>query len=214
MIIPFKKSPQETTFWYHRQKLILIALALMITSYFYLDIPLAKHLEHVSSSVHQLSVFLTDLISPFIHYLIWPTLYFFTRFVWHKSSAINNRILLLAISIPMTNLIVEFLKRAFGRSRPEMLFSQNISTFHFFADQNSNFSFPSGHAATIGALCGALSIMFPRHAFTFLWISCLLAFTRVILDVHYLSDIIAGLLIGVLTAQRIYIAMKKSGATV
>jgi undecaprenyl-diphosphatase len=59
-------------------------------------------------------------------------------------------------------------------------------------------AFPSGHAMHVGALAAGLSAIFPRHR-QLIWATGLgLAGTRVILLAHWLSDVLAGLTIGVM----------------
>jgi hypothetical protein len=58
-------------------------------------------------------------------------------------------------------------------------------------------------------LCGALACLYPRLTLPFVLLGLTLAFTRVILSQHFLSDIVAGFVIGILIAQWIYRVMQK-----
>jgi membrane-associated phospholipid phosphatase len=53
-------------------------------------------------------------------------------------------------------------------------------------------SFPSGHSQAAFAAMTALLIIFPRHAALWLTIAVLVALSRVVTTVHYLSDAVAG----------------------
>jgi membrane-associated phospholipid phosphatase len=58
-------------------------------------------------------------------------------------------------------------------------------------------SFPSGHAVHLGALAAGLRRFLPRRLRPVLWSTTLaLASTRVLLVAHYLSDVAAGLVMG------------------
>lgn len=95
--------------------------------------------------------------------------------------------LALAVLVP-TNLIVEGLKRGVGRVRPD-------------GDaKRSNSSFPSSHAANAFALAWVLSRRYRRFAPAFMVFAALVAFSRVYLNRHYVSDVVAGAAIGLLCA--------------
>lgn len=71
-----------------------------------------------------------------------------------------------------------------------------------------HFSFPSGHATTALALYGFLAYFLFRHyhksqnQYAYLWaalvLSIIVGFSRIYLGVHYLSDVLAGFLLGLL----------------
>lgn len=207
MIIPFSKKLKETCLLNRAVPICIIAIAASIISYCFIDIPLAIYCKGITPGWASVAQFGTDLIDPRPEYIIWATLYFFCFFFWRKK-ALANKFLLLAISVPLANAIVEVLKRLFGRARPELLFSQNLFGFDFFAAHNPEFSFPSGHACTAGVVMGALACFYPKHSYLLLIIAFLLAFTRVLLNYHYLSDILIGTMIGLLTSQWVYRTMK------
>jgi undecaprenyl-diphosphatase len=83
-----------------------------------------------------------------------------------------------------TNLVVEGLKRTTQRVRPDGR-----------ADPN-NASFPSSHAANAFALACALTTFRPRWRLPCLAFAALVAWSRVYLDRHFMSDIVIGAVIG------------------
>jgi undecaprenyl-diphosphatase len=60
-------------------------------------------------------------------------------------------------------------------------------------------SFPSSHAAMAGAGAVALSVYAPVLAPLFATLAVLMAVSRVYLTVHHVSDVVAGLAVGVCT---------------
>jgi membrane-associated phospholipid phosphatase len=59
-------------------------------------------------------------------------------------------------------------------------------------------SFPSGHALHLGAIAGSVARFCPHRFRRFVWPSITaLAATRILLLAHYLSDVVAGLALGV-----------------
>lgn len=95
------------------------------------------------------------------------------------------------------------LKNVFGRPRPRMWFGEDqISEFRFFVvDTSSDFaSYPSGHATTIWTVAFALILIFGRRGWVMLPVAIIVSVTRVVLTDHYVGDIIAGAVLGGLTA--------------
>ncbi len=91
---------------------------------------------------------------------------------------------------------------AIGRLRP------NQGTTHlaftqpaFGLGSGDHSSFPSGEAATAFALACVLRRLFPRQTAWFVVAAILAAGSRLVNGAHYLSDVGAGALVGVLIAQ-------------
>jgi undecaprenyl-diphosphatase len=95
--------------------------------------------------------------------------------------------LALAALIP-ANLAVEGAKRLFGRTRPDG------------EKKHSNASFPSSHAGNAFALAAILARRYGRAAIPLYSLASAVAFSRVYLNRHYVSDVLAGAAIGVLCA--------------
>ena len=88
------------------------------------------------------------------------------------------------VSAAAVNLVVEGLKRATGRTRPD-------------GDANrSNSSFPSSHAANAFALAVIFSRRWPRGTPGFLAVALLVAASRVYLNRHFPSDVVVAALLG------------------
>ena len=58
------------------------------------------------------------------------------------------------------------------------------------------FSFPSGHSMTAFAIAVPLSLTYPTFAVALLFFAISIAASRIVLGMHFLSDVIAGALIG------------------
>lgn len=101
-----------------------------------------------------------------------------------------------ALSVLFTAIIANLLKFAIGRARPLIYDQEGIFSFAPFNMDFLHQSFPSGHSANIGALFVALALLFPRFRLGFIGIGLWLGATRVIIGVHYPSDVAAGLALG------------------
>ena len=60
------------------------------------------------------------------------------------------------------------------------------------------YSFPSGHSITAFAVATALGMFYPQLLICLLTAAVLIAASRIILGMHFLSDVLAGIAIGVL----------------
>jgi undecaprenyl-diphosphatase len=84
------------------------------------------------------------------------------------------------------------LKRAFGRRRPCALEPHCWATL-LPPDQ---FSFPSGHTITAFAVATSLGVFYPPMVLGLAFCAASVAVSRILLGMHFLSDVIVGALIG------------------
>jgi membrane-associated phospholipid phosphatase len=115
------------------------------------------------------------------------------------------------ITVAAAGLADDALKIVFGRARPYVWLAGDDSGFGFFRYGSKFASFPSGHTTTSVAAALALGAVFPRWRPAFLLAAFLIALSRIVLDVHYLSDVIAGALLGAMVAFLILTALRKRG---
>jgi membrane-associated phospholipid phosphatase len=123
-----------------------------------------------------------------------------------RFSKVEATIAMGAISALATTVIKDQLKFAFGRTWPDTwgpgivsLVRDNVYGFHFFESGKSFESFPSGHAAVAAALLSVVWILFPR-----LRRPCVISMVAVdiglvALNLHFVSDVVAGSFIGIST---------------
>ncbi len=105
------------------------------------------------------------------------------------------------ISTTAAYLITYILKFAFARPRPnsiEMIFLLGFN----------DYSFPSTHAAVAFAMLPILIKEHPKGKLIWVIFVFLIAFSRIYIGVHHLSDIVAGALIGYFTSMFV-ISLKK-----
>lgn len=74
-----------------------------------------------------------------------------------------------------------------------------------------SYSFPSGHTLSSFAVAEVLSMYFVKYKLIFMAIACLIALSRVYLFVHYPTDVIAGIILGVLFSKIIFVVLQDNG---
>lgn len=95
-----------------------------------------------------------------------------------------------------TAIVSTTMKRVFAFDRPEL-------SWQVVAEHNG--SFPSSHtSASVAFACGILIIYGPRWSWLFFALATMVAFSRLYLGVHWLSDICGGIAVGVLGAMVVY----------
>ncbi|WP_439815668.1 phosphatase PAP2 family protein [Zavarzinia sp. CC-PAN008] len=102
-------------------------------------------------------------------------------------------------AVALSGLVVVLLKVVFGRTRARLLFESGDYHWLLFAFGSENASFPSGHANTAFAAALALGFLLPRGRWLFVALALPVAFARVAMTQHYLSDILGGAAVAYLT---------------
>jgi membrane-associated phospholipid phosphatase len=115
------------------------------------------------------------------------------------------------IIVAAAGLADDALKIVFGRARPYLWLAGDNSGFGFFRYSAKFASFPSGHTTTSFAAALALGILLPHYKPWFLLAALLIGLSRIILDVHYLSDVIAGALLGAVVAVLLVNRLERQG---
>ncbi len=102
-------------------------------------------------------------------------------------------------AVALSGILTNVLKLLFARARPKLL--QTRGAYDFFSQWGLGYdftSFPSGHAATMGALAAILLLWFPKLSVFTLPFCAVLAASRVAAGAHFPSDVIVGFAIGFL----------------
>ena len=126
--------------------------------------------------------------------------------IWLFAKRMRGRALLLAATVLLQRLAVELMKDAFGRPRPAV---EHLP---------SSLAFPSGHAANSMATYLAIAIIavpdrYRRPAvLTAVAVTFVVGLTRLILGVHWASDVVGGWTLGLLAAGLAVTIGERSGA--
>ncbi len=109
----------------------------------------------------------------------------------------------LAVEASVCNIII---KPAVGRIRPFDAHDMEI-----IINKPLDYSFPSGHTAASYAAAYSLYMSDKKKGGKMLYVAALMGFSRIYLLVHYPTDVIAGALLGILSAisvNKLYLVSK------
>ena len=208
---------------------LIIALPLIIISYNFFDKPVADYFYLHREEFHHFGKLLS--LTGESQWYIGAGLLGFLFFKYVKSNELyKNRFLFLFYANIFSGLVSIVLKWIFSRVRPKglhhspeeygFLLFQNYDKGFFaqikyhaitmFHHPSTYASFPSGHTVTIAATFTVMYLLFPRYLY--LWIMLGITFTsgRILAGDHFISDIMAGTVVGILATLFIYNKMKKS----
>ncbi|HAA93154.1 MAG TPA: hypothetical protein DCS82_07990 [Rhodospirillaceae bacterium] len=104
------------------------------------------------------------------------------------------------LTLVSSGIAINLMKFVIGRQRPKAMFENDFYGLIPFNTHHAMNSFPSGHSQTIWALAMALIFLFPRFAPLCIVVAILIALSRVVLTVHFLSDAIAGAFVAIVAA--------------
>lgn len=129
-----------------------------------------------------------------------------------KRSSLTQGFAITSISVILTYLFKNALKSFFGRcctyvvkKNSVLIFNtilqdKNALFFHFLKGAGKTALFPSGHMAITCSLVTSLCIYFPRLKFLWIFIAFLMGLSLIITNNHFVSDVLAGALLGFLVA--------------
>lgn len=120
---------------------------------------------------------------------------------WLRGPSRSGRVAFyVCLSFGVALLVGDQLKFLFGRARPELLLTQGIYGFTWFADHGIYHSFPSGHTLRTFAGMTALSLRLPGMAWLFMAAAVLEGVSRVMVLRHFPSDVVCGAMVGMVAA--------------
>jgi undecaprenyl-diphosphatase len=142
-----------------------------------------------------------DVLMPFItnlnnHGEIWAVISII--FILNKNSSIRRMGISILIGVAFAYLIGEAgLKNIFDRARP----IGDEFNYNFLIPKPDSYSFPSGHTASSFAAFGVVFLSKWKYKYWVLVLAMLMAFSRLYLHVHYPSDVLGGIIIGLISSK-------------
>lgn len=171
----------------------MIAYALLIMfSFLYFDKPITTYFNHITTERYLVFLeWLTQLGSNTLYCPLFIGLGIFFRFI-RPNARRFSQVVFISMCMLVPSAMCGFLKVILGRARPYLWLQQDLYGFYGLQFHWPFWSFPSGHATTIMSLVFSLGIIFPQYFYTLVMMGLTIAFSRVMLLHHYLSDILTA----------------------
>jgi len=179
-----------------------ITAAAVAASYFWVDLPVADYFHGLKDS-RLYEAFRTITVLGESQWYLAAGLLAWAIFRRSRAREASAGLFLFT-SVAASGIVANLLKSLLGRARPRLHFNDNVYGFDPFQIEYARLSFPSGHAATALGTATVLAVLFPRFRTVFLLAGMIVAVSRVVLTQHYVSDIVAGGLLGALTTAVLY----------
>ena len=195
---------------------LLLAVLLTAISYFYLDTGIAQFVYRILNSSDRLLQAATDIPDMLLHIVITITVLSWVGYFILVRRGIHSRhtdfLLTCGTVVPIAFAAKAVFQYVFGRPNPHTwLLEHELPRFYWFRDDEGYGCFPSGHMTVFTALMTTLSYYYPRYRSVYLGLLCLLALTLIITDQHFLSDVLAGTVLGSMMAFITIITVRKTG---
>lgn len=171
----------------------------IVISYWCIDLPVARFFHALSQETRDLFEWITmaGVSTPYL--VVSFVLFIFFRWI-RENRRYADRALLLFSNIVFSGIVINIIKYFVGRLRPKMFFERGLYGFEPFQIGYEFNSLPSGHTTTIFAAATTCSIFWPKYRIIFLLFAVIVAISRLVLNAHYLGDLVAGAFIGTMTA--------------
>jgi membrane-associated phospholipid phosphatase len=189
-------------------KWVLVAAAplVIVQSIQTWDRPLLAYIvQNRSGALLEVAAVVGWLGNPLPYALVAAVAFLFFKGAW-PDKVKENRAIFTLVAATAPAILTDLLKVFFARSGPDLYLEHGIYEFRFFHNAPDFASFPSEPATVVAALASALTVLFPAYRMTFFLLAGLVAACPMVLGAHYLSDVLAGFLMGVC-----FVAMLRAG---
>ena len=184
----------------------MLALSLLAIGFLLIDPFMLERARTLTSPTREFFRFVTDLGRS--HWMLIPTAAVIVfavimrrQHLGFRNAAGYKLIIQTAgfafVSIAGAGLVSTLFKNILGRARPKLYDTVGHFEFQFFAFDSDYVSIPSGHATAIFALATVIAIFWPRGRLLLYTIAAWIALSRVLIGVHYFTDVVLGAILGI-----------------
>jgi membrane-associated phospholipid phosphatase len=167
--------------------------------YFFIDKPLSflifRHLTAVQPFFYNFTLTLDIFTSQIAWILLGSFVFGITLLFFNKGKQVGFVLLTLCFVHIAASVLTNVMKTEFRRARPEVQLQAVSSTADFFNNQTRNYCFPSSHTSFYLSLLLPAAMVFRKYGTVFLFILSLIIMGRVLLNEHYLGDVLCSILI-------------------
>ena len=197
--------------------LLTVTFFFVVASYNFLDKPIAwfVHTHHLRQlTVLRICADYPRTILQAFFFLCF--FYIFVKSTLYPLRAVDRTLLGGAITAAVALFIKNNLKIIFGRYWPVTYICNNPSLidnhaygFHFYTKGPAYQSFPSGHSLFIAALASYFWHTYPRYRWLYLILVVMTVLGLLGMNYHFLSDIVAGIVMGYVIGKYMYVLLKR-----
>lgn len=195
---------------------LALALAALRLSVVYLDHPLARLMGGAPAWLHRTAEWVTRLGRSDIYLVPLGFAVLLLALAASRLAGSDRRVVarfwawtggFIWLSIALSGIFNDLVKLIAGRPRP-MVAGWGSRPFTFGYDFQS---FPSGHSAVAFGLALSIGLIWPRWRAPLLCFASAVAASRVVLNAHYLADVLGGALVAWLTVAWLAHAFQRRG---
>ncbi len=188
---------------------VIATIAAIVACYLWVDRPVAYFMHDHSGLQSHWLITVTHL--PELLALGSGVLLLATPLAAHNRHAAWRVAHACAVSLAIAFLLKTELKIVFGRAWPDTwthgnpsLIHDHVYGFFWWRLSNSFHSFPSGHTSLTFAVVGVLWLAVPRWRWAAVAVGLTVGLALVVLDYHFVSDVLAGALLGSLCGAMVW----------
>ncbi len=195
---------------------VLLLLAAALFALLFVDRPLADAMTGAGPQSHAIAEFVTTFGRSTGYLIGLPVIAGILVLIGYGARSPRCRLLarwwawacvFLFLAIALSGLTNDLVKILVGRPRP-MFPGQDLQAFAF--DYKFE-SFPSGHAATVFGLAFGAAALWPLWRWPLIVFAMAVAISRIVLNVHFLSDTIGSIVVALLTVRWLMAVSAKHG---
>lgn len=171
----------------------LVAIAVLIATGG--DLALARELRDIEPDLRRAARWITQAGDATAYLVVSALAVPFYWFVRRDRAGARTALLVLA-AFAGSGILVNLLKFLFGRTRPGIFYDAGVSAFLGPTWDSAIRSFPSGHATTVAVAASLVVLLAPRWQLPVLAGAVLVGLSRLLVGYHFLSDVLAGFVLG------------------